>query len=126
MGKVDYKVIQREFRELAEPRSVPVKDYTKHDKEWSEKGTAYNRKYMRTKYADPSLTKPNYDHQMDKRNKAGKLINQRHIVNDFRYQREIVEGTNHDRVLMRRAERAGKVRPNKQTLSELGTPSPQL
>jgi hypothetical protein len=97
-----YRAEQKMYRELAAPKRVPELLYDDHDREWMKKGTPVNRKARREKYADPALTKPNTDYQRNKR-VNGKLINFPHVVNDYRYQRELPEGTNHERMLKRRA-----------------------
>jgi hypothetical protein len=49
------------------------------------------------------------------------MSSKKQVINDYRYQREVIEGTNHERMLKRRAERE---KNNRQLKTKLNKAAP--
>lgn len=84
---MSYKDEQRATRESLKPKSLGLST-PGHPVQIGNQLILVNREAARRRTVDRKLCKPGF---------------RGHIVNDYRYQREVAEGTNHERMLARRA-----------------------
>lgn len=84
---MSYKDEQEMYRRKSRPRIVPEDEWDEHDRLFMSKGKMFNRRHLRRKFRDHDFTR--------KKGFKGHAKN-KHQVPDF------VEGTNHERHLMRR------------------------